>query len=67
MPANCPARPEQAILFTVVAWDVNCPQHIPRKLDATEVANTIAKFEAQVAALEAENAALRARIERMQP
>jgi len=67
MPPKYPARAEQAILFTVVAWDANCPQHIPRKLDAIEVANAIAKFEAQVAALESENAALRARIERMQP
>ena len=67
MPANYQARPEQAILFTVAAWDVNCPQHIPRKLDATEVAKAIVKFEARVAALEAENAALRDRIERIQP
>lgn len=67
MPASYSARPEQAILFTVAAWDVNCPRHIPRKLDVTEVANAVAKFEAHVASLEAENAALRARIERMQP
>jgi predicted pyridoxine 5'-phosphate oxidase superfamily flavin-nucleotide-binding protein len=67
MPPKYPARAEQAILFTVVAWDANCPQHIARKLDAIEVANAIAKFETRIAALEAENAALRARIERMQP
>ena len=28
---------EQAILFEVEAWDINCPQHIPRKYDAEEV------------------------------
>ena len=67
MPADYPARPEQAILFTVAAWDVNCPQHIPRKLDATDVAVTIAKFETHIAVLEAENSALRAQIERMLP
>jgi predicted pyridoxine 5'-phosphate oxidase superfamily flavin-nucleotide-binding protein len=67
MPPKYPARAEQAILFTVVAWDANCPQHIARKLDAIEVANAIAKFETRIAALEAENAALGARIERMQP
>ncbi len=66
MPKGYQARPEQAILFTVHAWDVNCPQHIPRKLNATEVAITISTLEAQVAALEAENSALRAQIERTQ-
>jgi predicted pyridoxine 5'-phosphate oxidase superfamily flavin-nucleotide-binding protein len=29
------ARPEQVIVLTVSAWDVNCPRHIPRKLDAS--------------------------------
>ena len=26
--ADYKAQPEQAIVFTVEAWDVNCPQHI---------------------------------------
>jgi uncharacterized protein len=29
-PESYRARPEQLILFTVSAWDANCPQHIPR-------------------------------------
>ena len=29
MPEGYKARPEQAILFTVSAWDTNCAQHIP--------------------------------------
>ncbi len=29
MPDGYRARPEQAILFTIDAWDANCPQHIP--------------------------------------
>lgn len=29
MPEGYRARPEAALLFTVTAWDVNCPQHIP--------------------------------------
>jgi len=29
MPADYAARPEQAIVIEVTAWDVNCPQHIP--------------------------------------
>jgi len=31
MPAGYRARPEQVILITVRAWDVNCPQHIPQR------------------------------------
>ncbi len=59
MPDNYPAQPEQAILFTVDAWDVNCPQHIPQKIDAADVAATIDRLEARIAALEAENATLK--------
>jgi len=54
------ARPEQAILFTVEAWDVNCPQHIPRKFDATDVAAAVEKLKQRISELEAENARLRA-------
>ena len=28
------ARVEQALVFTVSAWDSNCPQHIPQRLEA---------------------------------
>src|SRR5579859_8028324 len=31
MPADYRARPEQVMLFTVAAWDTNCPQHIPQR------------------------------------
>lgn len=61
MPEGYSARPEQAVLFTVEAWDVNCPQHIPRKLDAAEVEEALARLRERVAALEAENARLRGR------
>lgn len=50
------ARPQQAILFTIEAWDVNCPQHIPQKFDAADVAAAVAKLERRVSELEAENA-----------
>jgi predicted pyridoxine 5'-phosphate oxidase superfamily flavin-nucleotide-binding protein len=49
------ARPEQVVLLSVDAWDVNCPQHIPQKVNATDVAETIGKLEARVAELEVEN------------
>jgi uncharacterized protein len=60
MPKNYAARAERAILFEVKAWDVNCPRHIPQKLDAGEVAEVLAKLQNRIEALEAENDKLRA-------
>ena len=54
------ARPERAILFTVEAWDVNCPQHISARFTEAEVAEATAPLLEKIAALEAENARLRA-------
>ncbi|WP_408589816.1 pyridoxamine 5'-phosphate oxidase family protein [Novosphingobium sp.] len=59
MPEGYRARPEQAIVFTVEAWDTNCPQHIPQKIDAADVAAEITRLRARIAELEAENAALK--------
>jgi uncharacterized protein len=55
------ARPEQAILFTVAAWDVNCPQHIPQRFEAADVAAVLAKRDERIAALEAEIQTLKTR------
>jgi predicted pyridoxine 5'-phosphate oxidase superfamily flavin-nucleotide-binding protein len=49
------ARPEAAILFTVEAWDANCPQHIPQMLFAEDVAAAIEALNERIAVLEAEN------------
>jgi uncharacterized protein len=65
VPQGYPARPEQAILFRVSAWDVNCPQHIPQKLDAKDVGAALETLRAQVATLEADNAQLRADVARL--
>ena len=62
MPEGYDAVPEQAILFEVTAWDINCPQHIPQKLDAADVAGALAHLQEQVRSLTAENADLRARL-----
>lgn len=35
MPKDYDATPERAILFTVKAWDQNCPQHIPQRFEQT--------------------------------
>lgn len=58
-PDSYRARPEAAIVFTVEAWDVNCPQHIPQMLLAADVADTVNSLKARIVALEAENARLR--------
>jgi predicted pyridoxine 5'-phosphate oxidase superfamily flavin-nucleotide-binding protein len=54
MPKGYKARPEQVILFRVAAWDTNCPQHIPLKFDAADVAAALATRDARIAELEAE-------------
>jgi predicted pyridoxine 5'-phosphate oxidase superfamily flavin-nucleotide-binding protein len=59
MPGGYRARPEQAILFRISAWDTNCPQHIPQKFDAADVAAALASRDARIAELEAELAALK--------
>jgi len=59
MPKGYKARPEQVIVFTVSAWDTNCPQHIPQKFDAPDVAAALAARDARIAELEAELAAMR--------
>lgn len=38
MPEGYKARPEQAFVLTVSAWDANCPQHIPQRFEAADVA-----------------------------
>jgi len=59
MPKGYKARPEQVILFRIAAWDTNCPQHIPQKFDATDVATALAARDARIAELEAELATLK--------
>jgi predicted pyridoxine 5'-phosphate oxidase superfamily flavin-nucleotide-binding protein len=60
MPAGYDARPEQVIVIQVSAWDMNCPQHIPQKLESADVEKALAARDARIAALEAELSRLRA-------
>ncbi len=60
MPEGYAARGERVILFAVEAWDANCPQHIPQKVDAEGARAAIARLEARVRELEGENRGLRA-------
>ena len=59
MPPGYKARAEQTIVFTVKAWDANCPQHIPQLVPIDEVVPAIVERDARIAELEKELAALR--------
>lgn len=59
MPRGYRARPERAVVISVGAWDVNCPQHIPALYPAEIVQQATAGLTARIAALEAENAELK--------
>jgi predicted pyridoxine 5'-phosphate oxidase superfamily flavin-nucleotide-binding protein len=59
MPAGYKARPEQVVLFTVTAWDANCPQHIPQRFEAADVTAALAERDSKIKELQAEIARLR--------
>ncbi len=61
MPQDYRARPEQVILFKVSAWDANCPQHIPQRFEAADVAAALALRDRRIQELETEIAQLRDR------
>lgn len=67
MPPGYRARPEQVVLFTVSAWDVNCPQHIPQRFEAAQVQAAIQSRDDRIAALEAELARCRQGLEDRSP
>lgn len=59
MPEGYAARGEQVLLFTVSAWDANCPQHIPQRFEAADVRHALEARDARIAELEAALAAAR--------
>ncbi len=54
-----PAKVERAIVLTVEAWDVNCPQHIHKRFPQTMVAPVIEELQTRISELESQLAALR--------
>lgn len=48
-----PGRPERAVIFTIEAWDINCPQHIHKRYLKSDVDSTIESLRARVVELEA--------------
>jgi predicted pyridoxine 5'-phosphate oxidase superfamily flavin-nucleotide-binding protein len=59
-PEGYRAIAEQAIVFDVAAWDANCPQHIPQRFEAADVAAALDARDRRIAELEAEVARLKA-------
>ena len=54
MPGGYKARAERVILFDVKTLDTNCPQHIPQRFEAADVARVIGEKDARIADLEEE-------------
>jgi predicted pyridoxine 5'-phosphate oxidase superfamily flavin-nucleotide-binding protein len=54
MPQDYKARPEQVIIVTISAWDTNCPQHIPQRFDAADVAALLADRDRSIVQLRQE-------------
>lgn len=51
-PQGYDAEPQQAFVIRVTAWDRNCPQHIPQRFEAEDVAQALAERDARIAELE---------------
>lgn len=47
-----PGVVERAILFTIEAWDVNCPQHIHKRFSQEAVASMVKQLQSQVQQLQ---------------
>ena len=46
------ARAELVIIFTIEAWDINCPQHIPQRIDREDVDALLQERDQRIAELE---------------
>ena len=58
-PDGYKAQPERVFVFTITAWDVNCPQHITPRYDEAMVRQVTEKLKSRVSELEAENERLK--------
>lgn len=58
MPKNYKARGEYVTLFRVEAWDANCPQHIPQRIEVNDVTRMLDQRDQRIAELEKELARL---------
>lgn len=54
MPKGYAAKPEQIIVFTISAWDANCPQHIPQRVDVARMKAALDQRDARIRELQAQ-------------
>ena len=54
LPKDGKSRGEQVLIFRVLAWDANCPKHIPQRFDAADIAQALEQRDQRIAELEAE-------------
>lgn len=52
MPSGYRARPERVLMIRVTVWDWNCPQHIPQRFEAEDVARALAERDQKIAYLQ---------------
>lgn len=58
MPDDYEAQSEQAIIFEISLWNMNCRQHIPQRYEAADVTAALETQDQRIAELEAELASL---------
>jgi hypothetical protein len=56
------AKPERILLLHLVAFDWNCPQHITPRFTEAQIVEGLRPLRERLAALEAENVELRAKL-----
>ena len=49
-----PGKVERAIVFTIEAWDINCPQHIQKRFSQRQVQPVIEQLQRRISELEAQ-------------
>jgi len=56
-----PGKVERAIVFTIEAWDINCPQHIHKRFSQRQIIPVIDDLQRQIADLKAQLAEAKGR------
>jgi predicted pyridoxine 5'-phosphate oxidase superfamily flavin-nucleotide-binding protein len=59
-PAQGHIKVERSIVFTIEAWDKNCPQHIPQLVAVEDVEEAVLALQKRIAELEGELRSLKA-------
>jgi len=54
LPKDGKSRGEQVLIFRMLAWDANCPKHIPQRFDATDFSRALEQRDQRIAELEAQ-------------